>query len=390
MDRAVEFKHNFLQISQDLSNVTLVPEDEGINQNKTISKGSNGILHKIEIKDKSEQLDMGYELDMVQSKATCPICKESFISVKRMQCHKSIAHEQEDNTANPHKCDLCGKSFLKSKWYDKHMRKNHSIISTSEFKCEDCQKYYIDKGSLNQHMRTQHAKAMTLTCEVCQENFENTSKTMLKRNFSKHMTSKHPSVPFHKCEVCNKCFFNKGTFNNHRTSHKQYNICDMCGKCFTFLTDLAKHHLRIHGTEEEKNTAKKYECTLCKLRFYKNSNLRYHKETHSTTYDFQCKKCDFRSKSSNTMRLHDGKIHLKIWGIITQEHRDMRNAKKRLARHSKKADNGGLYRAGEERRLFNNYMREFQQKERTSCELCCKQTTNMVWHKKYMCTELKK
>ena len=218
------------------------------------------------------------------------------------------------------------------------MRTKHSFTSSSDFKCNDCQRYYIDKDSHNKHMRTQHAIALTLNCEICQEHFENTSKTKLNQNLSKHMLLEHPGVPFLKCEVCPKSFEKKSQLYDHKFRHKLTNTCDICGKGFPFLGNLLKHHLKIHGTEDEKSRAKKYRCTLCNSTFYYSSNLKWHTETRTSTYNFQCDKCEFRSKTSNAMRQHDGKKHLKIWGIITQEQRDLKNAKKRQARHSKKVD----------------------------------------------------
>ena len=378
-----------LQKSQGFFNVTLAPRDDTVNQyNKDISIGLVANGHEVNLKVESEQHDKSHKRDEIKSK-TCPWCRESFMSVKRMDCHKSIAHEQEDNTSNQQMCYFCGIKFIKTKWYHKHMRTKHSYTSSSDFKCNDCQRYYIDKGSRNKHMRTQHAKALTLNCEICQEQFENTSKTNLNQQLSKHMSLKHPGIPFVKCQVCPKLFLNKAKLYDHKARHKLTNICDICGKGFSFPRDLPKHYLKIHGTEDEKNRAKKFVCTLCNSRFYNSSNLKWHTETHTSTYNFQCDKCEFRSKTSQAMRQHDGKKHLKIWGIITQEQRDFKNAKKRQARHSKKVLNGGLYRAGEERKWFNNYMREFQHRKRISCEICLKETTNIIWHKKYMCSELK-
>ena len=77
-------------------------------------------------------------------------------------------------------------------------------------------------------------------------------------------------------------------------------------------------------------------------------------------------------------------------GIITQEQRDKHNAINRQRKHDKKAKNGGLYRAGEEKQRFNSYMREFQHREKISCEICHKETTNIKWHKQYLCSEFKK
>ena len=175
------------------------------------------------------------------------------------------------------------------------------------------------------------------------------------------MLLEHPGV---KCEVCQKLFEKKSKLYDHKFKRKLTNTCDICGKGIPFLQNLLKHHLKIHGTEAEKNRGKKYGCTLCNSTFYNSSNLKWHTETHNSTYNFLCDKYEFKSLTSQAMRQHDGKKHLKIWGVITQEKRDSKNAKKRQARLSKKVKNGGLYRAGEERKWFNYYMKEFQHRQK--------------------------
>ena len=112
----------------------------------------------------------------------------------------------------------------------------------------------------------------------------------------------------------------------HKARHKLNNICDICGKWFSVMRDLPRHNIMIHGTEDKQNREQNYECTLCNSRFYDSSNLKRHTETHTSPYSFQCATYDFRSKTSQIMRQHDGKKHLHIWGIITQEQRDFKNA----------------------------------------------------------------
>ena len=64
------------------------------------------------------------------------------------------------------------------------------------------------------------------------------------------------------------------------------------------------------------------------------------------------------------------------------------NAKKRQKKQEMKVKNGGLYRAGKEREAFNKYMRELQRKERVTCGVCQKETTNLDWHQNMLCNRL--
>ena len=56
------------------------------------------------------------------------------------------------------------------------------------------------------------------------------------------------------CEVCGKQFAWKIHLTNHMKAHSNNKdvVCDLCGKAFVEKNSLAKHHVRMHGTEKEK------------------------------------------------------------------------------------------------------------------------------------------
>ena len=188
--------------------------------------------------------------------------------------------------------------------------------------------------------------------------------------------------------TCQKSFLKESSFYDHRNRHKRNIICDLCGKNFSSRILLAKHNLRIHATEEEKKRAKKFACNFCSFRCYTNTNLKLHEQIHNETLNFRCDQCDFSSKTKNALSLHLGRTHLGKWRL-TQERKDRTNAKKREMQQKKKIENGGLYRAGEERETFNKYMRELQHRERVTCEDCHRETVNLEWHKKMRCNRFK-
>ena len=260
------------------------------------------------------------------------------------------------------------------------MTTEHSTITPLMQMCEECKKYFVDKKSHSKHMRDKHAIMLTFTCEVCHKQFLSTSK----RNLKRHMKTEHPAFPFHKCEICQKSFVKESTFYDHRIRHNRKIICDLCGKDFTSQQYLEKHSLKIHGTEDEKKIAKKYACSMCTFRSYTNDRLKSHEQIHSNTCNFRCDQCDFTSKTDNALRLHYGRKHLGKWEV-TKEQKDITNAKKRARKQKKKVENGGLYRAGEEREAFNKYMRELQHREKVMCGVCHKKTSNLDWHQKMRC-----
>ena len=97
---------DILQNPQGFCNVTLAPTDDTVNQNnESILMGLVRDSYEVIRKDKSEHLDISHKRDQIKSK-TCPLCRESFIFVKRTECHKSITHEQDDNTSNQKMCEF--------------------------------------------------------------------------------------------------------------------------------------------------------------------------------------------------------------------------------------------------------------------------------------------
>lgn len=336
----------------------------------------------------SEESNTNKNENLNTSENTCPFCSETFMSVKRMQCHVSINHIEENKNYevaeskynDQHICRFCKCSFTKTTEYKNHIATEHSSIAPLKRKCEECQKHFKNNNSFTKHMRCKHAIIQTFTCRVCQKQLISTSKGILR----KHMRTAHANVPFYKCEICPKSFVKESTFYDHKNSHNNFIICDLCGMDFTRQHNLDKHSLKIHGTEDEKNRAKKFACNVCSFRSYTNDRLKGHEQIHSINYNFRCDQCDFRSRTYDNLRRHIGSKHLGKWEI-TYEMKNITNAKRRQSKQNKKIENGGLYRAGQERETFNKYMRELQHKERVTCGVCHKETTNLDWHHKMRC-----
>ena len=140
---------------------------------------------------------------------TCPFCKDSFVSIKRMQCHVLITHNEEINVAADNKsksnmhhiCRFCGSSFSKTRMYTRHMTTEHSTISHQKKMCEECQKHFMDRNSYNKHMSTKHAKTVTLSCEVCHKQLSNSSENKLNKHLRKHMLIEHGTISSLKCDL---------------------------------------------------------------------------------------------------------------------------------------------------------------------------------------------
>ena len=229
------------------------------------------------------------------------------------------------------------------------------------------------KGDIVQHSNKEEISSFY--CSICEHSFQ------IKAKFNKHMKTEHYNIATVNCDICSASFVSKLHFNAHRKSHAQTNMCDLCGKGLSTQGCLDKHRLKVHGTEEEKNRAKKYVCKVCASRFYSNNRLAEHELIHSEIKTFQCDRCDFMSKTPHALTIHVNRKHLGKWKIL-KEQKLIKKEKQKQIRQSLKILNGGRYRAGKERDHFNKYMKNFQHRERTTCGLCQKETTSIDWHNK--------
>ena len=87
------------------------------------------------------------------------------------------------------------------------------------------------------------------------------------------------------------------------------------------------------------------------------------------------------SKTLHALTIHVNRTHLEQWEM-SKEQKLIKKEKQKQIRQSMKILNGGCYRAGKERDHFNEYMKNFQYRERTTCGLCQKETTSIKWHNK--------
>ncbi|XP_021932314.1 zinc finger protein 426-like isoform X2 [Zootermopsis nevadensis] len=185
-----------------------------------------------------------------------------------------------DHSANTlHKCETCGKTFMKRKYLLAHVR-----IHTDErcHKCKVCGKAFRLRYALKRHFLT-HKK-----CQVCHKTFRS-----LKIHALTHLENQSQ-----ECKICNKTFASLRALQTHvRTHTNQIQECKLCGKTLTTLGSL-KTHVRVHTGERP------YECKICSKNFIRSNRLKEHVRIHTGEQPYQCKTCWKTFKFANTLRLH--------------------------------------------------------------------------------------
>ena len=346
-------------------------------------------------------LDKARKIMKTEAK-TCPHCKDLFSTEKRMKCHMSLEHQSQDQqvldievTTSVEEgantipeviiCPYCADKFSTNNRMKCHMSLVHELQPLKKkskiHTCLTCNKSFALNGALLNHMKAAHdiekpdgVEIKQFDCKVCTKSFTSESKLRY------HNKWVHHAKQMLKCELCEKQFLNMLQLKTHKRNHIRNHICDTCGSGWNNIASLNKHHLRVHASDEERNIERKYICKNCPLRFYTQKRLDDHEPVHLEAKKYLCNQCEFRVKTETGLRMHINERHLGI--TISEEKRALYNARSRIRKQEKKKTNGGVYRTGEERVKYNEYMKQFGHRKRFQCPHCEKKTVNLDFHTK--------
>ncbi|XP_044740564.1 gastrula zinc finger protein XlCGF8.2DB-like [Chrysoperla carnea] len=198
---------------------------------------------------------------------TCTVCNKQFMRRANLQMHVSNQH----STVRPFQCKVCEKQFS-----TKRELRVHNLLHTEQFRCTWCGHVFVARGKLERHIRT-HTGERPYVCVKCDKAFSD------KRNLDAHILTLHDNTdstnlslsmkkkPF-ECTKCHKTFRSKSHLNEHLQVHTmdQPFICEQCGKRFKWRANLILHMQAHSGIF--------YECTICKQKYTRSTQLKKHKE----------------------------------------------------------------------------------------------------------------
>ena len=118
--------------------------------------------------------------------------------------------------------------------------------------------------------------------------------------FRKHTKEHTGTTHPHSCSICGLKFDRQSQLKYHIEKNHEKKIkfkCDVCGKGFYKESDL-KSHLNIH------TDGKKFNCDICSKSFSHISNLNRHKRIHSNEKNYVCKECGKRFNQTSTLNNH--------------------------------------------------------------------------------------
>ena len=203
-----------------------------------------------------------------------------------------VRHIKSHEGNRPFKCDFCEQTFVWKRYLYKHLKNNHRTLDRHF--CPGCCQCFESETELQNHQAENHPqkKALTHTCDVCQEEFH------FKYKLDEHMYQ-HTGRKAHECDKCSQKFVSRKELDRHKAEHSQEVSfsCNTCDKSFLSVEELQKH-LRMH------TGGGKFSCTVCGLTFRWRSQLTNHMVVHSTDHDYPCSICNKEFKRKRDLTRH--------------------------------------------------------------------------------------
>ncbi|KDQ84116.1 zinc finger protein OZF-like [Zootermopsis nevadensis] len=251
---------------------------------------------------------------------TCPPCGKRYLLSAAFKKHLSMKHEMDDrsieelivkcsgvsNTSKPINkktclCNICGKQ-VSSVQFKQHIRSHEQNF---QHLCTYCGKKYLTKFRLTQHIRV-HTGEKPFACNVCNKRFHEKS---LLRSHQRRYLQQRPL----QCTVCEKRFTNRSHLNTHlmvHTGEKPFQ-CLVCGMEFRSNNHL-KRHFKLHSGE------KSYTCGVCGKAFIQKSNYVQHLAVHREDKPFKCSECGKGFSYKCSLKMHM-EVHRKKLGELVEQ-----------------------------------------------------------------------
>lgn len=227
---------------------------------------------------------------------SCNYCGKIFTS---RYYSNYLSHLKYHKKERPHKCDVCGKTYIEEQTLKIHIRTH---TGDRPYVCDHCGKRFYSSSHLLCHKNNMHSEKLEVfKCDVCSAVLSTLG------NLRVHKKTVHVHDRPYSCEICGKAFKTRKSLEQvHATVHMAvYPFrCDFngCGKTFKRAEGLSDHKRR-HNNERS------HFCDNCGKGFYGNKDLLLHKRTHTGEKPYECSVCGYRCALAGNLTKH-GKIHL--------------------------------------------------------------------------------
>uniref|UniRef100_A0A1I8NTQ5 C2H2-type domain-containing protein n=1 Tax=Stomoxys calcitrans TaxID=35570 RepID=A0A1I8NTQ5_STOCA len=226
----------------------------------------------------------------------CPLCYRHFYDKTSLKIHISTTHNSQPvQNVMEHKCDKCGKCFLRKSGLVLHER-YCDLAEPSQ--CNFCSLKFSSVLKYEQHLKAEHGVAIKYECEICHKTFKTAAYLSVHRR-------RHNERYYH-CNMCPNTYINNAELKVHlQRNHapKNAKICSLCKKSFGQIFQL-REHLKI----EHKRHHESYKCKFCNYTSNSKFALEVHQYRH-TGKPYRCKFCTKQYVLRKDLKMHCRKIH---------------------------------------------------------------------------------
>merc|ERR1712126_446712 len=122
------------------------------------------------------------------------------------------------------------------------------------------------------------------------------------------------------CKYCCKGFNARKEFNNHMRVHRK-KMCSICHKEVTTMS-LKKHEIRCRNKSLKPKIPREFNCKECDFKTKSRYNIKRHETTHENKIIrdlnklhaekkiYQCEKCDFNTYEKYKLNKHVKQVHI--------------------------------------------------------------------------------
>ena len=260
----------------------------------------------------------------------CSLCAFSFASVYNLKRHFNEKHAEKI-----YKCTECKYETAVAKKLNEHIEITHW---GKVFACEQCSFGAETKVALKYHVKSIH-DLEKMKCDQC--DYECEYKTGCTARMKKHKSSMHGE----KVYKCDECDYQSDSWSNGLDKHKKfvhnkgnYVACNQCDfkAVYPSLVEIHKkgvHEgvrwscsvcekqfkspftLKVHTNKKHDKVLHKKTCDSCDFVAESTSSqtswkqLRKHEDLVHSKIDYQCERCDYTSKTRDTLKNHIKRKH---------------------------------------------------------------------------------
>lgn len=206
----------------------------------------------------------------------------------------------------PNVCHFCGKKIKTKPNFFSHLRIHEGL---SRLKCKLCKNHFFSEEALNAHEIRRHSKKpQPYKCSYCESRFSKPGIRM-RHEMVFHTQERPPKKDTtHKCKECGKIFYGRSSklrchYDAVHLKHKKFE-CTVCNMKFTQQSSLLRHR-QIH------NDDKRHECSICHHKFLQKYALTRHMLVHTGDKPHHCDQCAQSFRQIFGLTKHIRKYHSK-------------------------------------------------------------------------------